>query len=311
MGKPKSNRKSRSESASTKKHGKLSLLRKKLKRKHQDHAQEDPVDEGNIRKKPPAAHQARKKLFQRASPMKLVRLYPNMTHDQMSLVRKAEFSGMLDIKCCKLEPELCKFLMGCFNPATCEMVFPGRGSIPVTEDSVYKVLGVPWGDKDVRYEIDADAIKFMAKQFGHTGKNQPTMTTLEDKLIAMDNADSTYLRCWSAFCMCSVLAPTTRIHVSPRIYPSLVNIKEVNKLNVPKFVIKMLRKAAKSRPEKAVQKACMLYMMVMYVDSLELNNMDVCKHGARVSVWTNSMVKQAIIQDSFEDGSFGRASVLP
>ena len=187
----------------------------------------------------------------------------------MDAVRRAEFSGMVDIKCSKLRPELCKFLMQSFDPARCELVFPGRGSIPITEESVYTVLGVPWGDIDVRYELDTDAINFMAEQFGQTGSNQPTMTALEKKLIAMKTADSTYVRLWSVYCMCSVLAPNTGIFVSPRIYPSLIKIEDAKKLNVPKFVIRMLRKAAKSKSaEKGVQKACMLYFMVCPVTSI-------------------------------------------
>ena len=62
---------------------------------------------------------------------------------------------------------------------------PGRGSIPVTEESVYSVLGVPWGTKEVRYEMDGESISFMLERFGHSGSNQPTMTFLEKKLVNM------------------------------------------------------------------------------------------------------------------------------
>ena len=204
----------------------------------------------------------KKKLFQRASPMKLVRLYPHMSPDQMELVRREQFGGMLEIQCSKLQPELCMFLMEHFNPDTCEFVFLGRGSIPVTEDSVYLVLGVPWGNNEVRYELDTNAITFMLNQFGHGGSNQPTMSSIENKLMKRKQADSTYLRLCTTYAMCSVLAPTTGVHVSPRIYPSLVNIKDAHKLNVCRFVIKILRKAAKKPADKGVQKACMLYCMV-------------------------------------------------
>ena len=49
---------------------------------------------------------------------------------------------------------------------------------------------------------------------------------------------------------------------------------------------------------------------VKYVDSLVLEGIDVSDGGTRVSVWTNALVKKAIIQDMLDDGSFGRAPVM-
>lgn len=194
--------------------------------------------------------------------MKLVKLYPHMSPQQVELVTRAEFGGLVNIRCSKLNPELCKYLMSCFNPTSCQLVFPGRGSILVSEDSVYRTLGVPWGNEDVIYEKDKDSVEFMLKQMGRASNNQPKITFLEKKLAKMTEANWTYLRLWTVLAMCSVLAPTTGIHISPRIYPSLCNIKEVNKLNIPKFVIWMIREAAKSGAERGILKSCVLYFMV-------------------------------------------------
>jgi hypothetical protein len=90
-----------------------------------------------------------KKFFNRASPMKLTRLYPSLSVDQKDLIRDYDYGGLLDIKCSKLQFELCQFLMESFHSTTCSMDFADRGSIPVTEESVYKVLGVPMGDLEV------------------------------------------------------------------------------------------------------------------------------------------------------------------
>ena len=150
-----------------------------------------------------------KKHFQRASPMRLVRVYPHITPDQEVVIRRADYGGLLDIKCSKLFPELCKFLMESFDPVSCKLVFPGRGAIPVTEPSVQEVLGLPRGNRDVRYEIDAEAIAFMSKEFGKTGSKQPLLTSLETKLVAMKKADSRFLRLFIAYGLSAVVAPTT------------------------------------------------------------------------------------------------------
>jgi hypothetical protein len=194
--------------------------------------------------------------------MKLVRLYPSITDDQMTMIRNADYGGLLDIKCSKLQPDLCKFLMESFDSTSCSLVFPGRGSIPITEDSVQKVIGVPRGKLQVSYDLNSDAIKFMREEIGVVGKQQPTIKALEKKLLTMKKADSRYLRLFIIYGMCSVLAPTTGVRISPRIYSSFIHIKQAKNLNVCKFVITMIQKATQSSSEKAILKSCMLYIMV-------------------------------------------------
>jgi hypothetical protein len=47
----------------------------------------------------------------------------------------------------------------------------------------------------------------------------------------------------------------------------------------------------------------------MYLDSLQLRDMDLPEEGVRVSVWTNKMVREALKQDTKSDGTFGAAPV--
>lgn len=135
---------------------------------------------------------------------------------------------------------MCKFLMESFDLASCCLVFPGRGSIPIGEDSVHHVIGVPRRKIEVLYEINVDAIKFMKEEIGVAGKKQPTIKSLEKKLLTMKKADSKYLRLFITYAMSSVLASTTGVHISPRIYPLLINTKQAQNLNVCKFVITMI-----------------------------------------------------------------------
>ncbi|KAM0860371.1 hypothetical protein ACQ4PT_046598 [Festuca glaucescens] len=333
MTKSSSNRKNKS----AKKHSKLTIMRRKLTLKprvspvhckieiEEKEKVEDINEEANLVMEeehfqndttapdvPLVLSQAkRKKLLQRASPMKLIRLYPSISIDQKTMIRNAYYGGLLEIKCSKLQPDLCRFLMESFDSASCCLVFPGRGSIPITEDSVHQVIGVPRGKIEVLYELNADAIKFMKEEIGVAGKKQPTIKSLEKKLLTMNKADSKYLRLFITYAMCSVLAPTTGVHISPRIYPSLINIKQAKNLNVCKFVITMIQEATQSSSEKAILKSCMLYIMVKYLDSLDLPDMDISAEGTRVSVWTNAMVRKAIMLDTADDGSFGNAPFKP
>jgi hypothetical protein len=135
--------------------------------------------------------------------MKLVSLYPYMTPDHRTLIRDAKYGGMLEIKCSKLQPKLCKFLMQSFDPSSCEMMFPGRGSIPVNAVSVEEVLGVPRGKLEVRYERDIEANNFMKEQLGNGVSKQPKIASLKNKLLSMKKANSKYLRLFIIYDMCS------------------------------------------------------------------------------------------------------------
>ena len=196
--------------------------------------------------------------------MKLVKLYPSITEDQKTLIRNSDYGGLLDIKCSLLQPELCQFLIESFDSATCSLVFPGRGSIPLTEESVHKVIGVPMGDLEVVYAKDPDAIAFMKEQFGTVSKKQLMTSSLAEKLVSMRPANRKFLRFFITYAMASVLAPTTGIRVSPRLYPSLIDMKVANRLNMSRFVIMIICKSLSGDADKEKVQPCMLYLMVYF-----------------------------------------------
>ena len=51
------------------------------------------------------------------------------------------------------------------------------------------------------------------------------------------------------------------------------------------------------------------FRQVKYLDSLDLQDIEVNQDGTRVTVWTNAMVKNAIIQDRRSDETFGKVPV--
>jgi hypothetical protein len=156
--------------------------------------------------------------------------------------------------------------MESFNSTTYTLDFPDRGSLLATEESVYKVLGVPMGDLEVIFKTDPNAIKFMRDQFGNSkGRNQPTVASLEERLALMRPANTKFLRFFITYGMSSVLAATTSVRISPRIYPSLIKIKEARHLNMCRFVIMILCKSLNQNREKEKVTPCMLYLMVYFV----------------------------------------------
>jgi hypothetical protein len=101
-------------------------------------------------------------------------------------------------------------------------------------------MGPPSGFLEMVYKRDAPATAFMKEQLGNPTRTQPTVASPEEKLVSMRPGNSKFMRLFITFVVSSVLAPTTGICISPRVYPSMVNIKEAKNLNMCKFVIKML-----------------------------------------------------------------------
>jgi hypothetical protein len=200
--------------------------------------------------------------------MKLTRLYPILSVDQKDLIREYDY-GCVGYQVFEVVAITLPVLDGEFQFNYLHSGFPDHGSIPVTEESGYKVLGVPMGDLEVIFKIDPDAIKFMRDQFGISkGHNQPTVASLEERLALMRPANTKFLRFFITYGMSSVLAATTGVRISPRIYPSLIKIKEARRLNMFRFVIMILFKSLNQNGKKEKVTPCMLYLMVYFLFSL-------------------------------------------
>ncbi|EEC80321.1 hypothetical protein OsI_22364 [Oryza sativa Indica Group] len=151
--------------------------------------------------------------------------------------------------------------------------------------------------------MESEATEFMLNLLGINDGISPSLTSLGIQLEKLKLADDKHLRMWIIYAISSVLAPTTATTVSPRCYPSVVDAGNIKNLNWCKFVISILQKATKAG--KTTNSACLLYMMILYLDSLSFKNLNVPVEGYRATVWTNELINQAILADTSADGSFG------
>lgn len=99
---------------------------------------------------------------------------------------------------------------------------PGRGFIPLTEESVHQILGIPHGDIEVKYETDYDMEQeFAASLFPGDGST-PKITTVATAIINHNEADDRFKKLWLIYIVSTVLAPTTDARISNKCYPMLV-----------------------------------------------------------------------------------------
>jgi hypothetical protein len=198
--------------------------------------------------------------------MKVVRVCRAMTPPQKDLIARHDFGDIIQMKCSKLIPELCLFLMDNFDLVNCVLDFGDRGRIPVTTESVVKVMGVPMGNTAVPYKQDVDATSLMLQMMGITDGVQPTIATLEKELGPEYPEDDAYLRKFVIYITHSLFAPITAVRVSPKCYPRVLNTEAIRSYNWARFIFDMMIHTANAKDTKIWFKACMPYLMVNFLD---------------------------------------------
>ena len=196
----------------------------------------------------------------RASPARITKLYPHLTAGQREMIEAAGFGGLLRIRCSWLPARLCTWLLRRFDTESCELVIPGRGRIPVTVDSVHRVLGIPNSGRDVVYKMDEKSIGFVFDKHGVT--KPPSVVSLEKSIRLMKSADEHFLRTFMMLVLSAFLCPTSSLNVSPRCFPSLVDIGSIRELNWCKFVVEQLENCVSSYGKKTFLGGCLFYLVV-------------------------------------------------
>lgn len=159
----------------------------------------------------------------RASPSALVSACKDMSDDRKSAIDDMDFTSLRNIKCDNLFNRLSQWLAGLYDPDSREVVVPGRGRLPVNEESVHRIMGVPRGDIAVDFKVPTDAqLELAADLFGDLGHAPKTVDVL-NLILSTDGYDDNFKRLWLVLAASTVMAPTTSNKISTRWYPVLVS----------------------------------------------------------------------------------------
>ncbi|XBI75669.1 hypothetical protein VPH35_069019 [Triticum aestivum] len=245
---------------------------------HGDHQNDDddfmdPPQNNQATGRRKEGDEKKKRIHNRASQERPTTLTGRFTDDQKGAAAEMGMQALMNVRCMNLVNPVCDWLGEIYDPASREFVIPGRGRLPLNEESVFCTLGVPRGQMKVPYEA---------------------MTTHGDvfkmKLLM--------------YLISAVFAPTTSLRPSNKCFPILVNakLKNVKNMNWCKFIADFLHNAFSS---KMYQKGCRLHLMLMYVDCLDLSTVDFTgtggpppTHKFDVCAWTINDVKAVLAADS-------------
>ncbi|CAL5040354.1 unnamed protein product [Urochloa decumbens] len=209
----------------------------------------------------------------RASLSRIVKLYKHLTEPQCKMIEDANFGGLLKIASPTIPAELANWLLvDCFDSETMELVLPGRGRISLTATTVSDILGLPNEGGKVKYELTVEAVDFMQEKYDTDRGTAPKIDAIVKRVKANKAANEDFLRSWLMLAVSTFLCPPTSLGISPRCYPSLVDLSIVKDLNWAQFVVDQFKVAASKMGKKDSVTVCLLLLVVLHIDSLDVGN---------------------------------------
>jgi hypothetical protein len=166
---------------------------------------------------------ARKHVRNRASPAAVVKLYDFLSDDQKIAIAQMELESLLDIKCHCLHNPLINWFAGLYDKHSREFVIPGRGRIPLNEESVFRTLGLPLGSEPVHYRVDSTIEAALGPVLFPEDSSTPPTTRVFEILKEMDDFGEGFKQIFVMYIVSTILSPMTRNHVSNRCYPIMVS----------------------------------------------------------------------------------------
>ncbi|TVU26803.1 hypothetical protein EJB05_29367, partial [Eragrostis curvula] len=272
----------------------------------------DPI-ENRKRKHPATTENSNPKIKivrKKGSPRKLMAITEKLNDDQKSLIEDISFDSLLQIKCSWVHENLISWIVSIYDMRTSMLVIPERGSVPVNEDAVHRLFGIPKGELTIDYNSrgDSETRRMFQELFGCKKGRAPLFTTVEDFLKESDEADEKFIMTWLCFALSTFLCPKMSYHLSYRGFHAMTNISDITKHNFCKLLVEQLRVGIQDFISKKKQSVsgCLFFLMILYLDSLSVPNMSIPDEKHQVSVWNETLIQKVIQLDKISKNRFGK-----
>uniref|UniRef100_A0ACD5XDI6 Uncharacterized protein n=1 Tax=Avena sativa TaxID=4498 RepID=A0ACD5XDI6_AVESA len=224
-----------------------------------------------------------------ASPAPILKLYKSLTDDQRNAIVSMGHGSFIDIKCEQLHNPVIYWFAQCYDPARRSFVISRRGVIPLTEESIHDMIGLPCGQLAVKYFVDYDLEAEIAAKLFPGESSRPKVSEIGKKIAEYKEADETFRELWMLFITSIVVAPTTDTRMSNKCYPMLEDVGQAQEMNMCKFIADELHKHLSN---KKYTKGCLLYCMFRYFSALDTDDMDLGFEHSQFAIncWTKDAI---------------------
>ncbi|KAI5020582.1 hypothetical protein ZWY2020_045470 [Hordeum vulgare] len=241
----------------------------------------------------------------RASPARLFKLNKDLNFEKKGAIIEKEFGGLLDLAANSMRGDLSQWTMRHYDPKMSQIVIPERGKIPVDVASVRRIWGLPNRGKKVCFDNRPETTKAMYNIYNITSKNSPTLTNWCKMIKEMNGShDDDFVRAWLALAFSSFLAPSTSLSISPKSFPTVMDVNLITETNICQFVVDQLKLAfTLGRRNKKAVCCCVFHIVLLYLDSLDVDE-PIPNLVPRVSVWNSDLISKVIKKDRKAPGEY-------
>lgn len=167
----------------------------------------------------------------------------SLSEQQKQWVRISGFGPLLDFRLEKIPHKLACNVLEAFDAPTCSLELHSTESIPITNEDVYNVLGLPIGDRILTPATGDEASNVLRRQDlwkDQFGKTNITTTTVIERMKISDEADELF-KLNFLMVLCNVLIERqTGSYVHREILSFNIQLDECNHYNWGEFLLRCL-----------------------------------------------------------------------
>ncbi|XP_057775900.1 factor of DNA methylation 4-like isoform X2 [Salvia miltiorrhiza] len=228
---------------------------------------------------------------------------------QKAAIREMGFGKILDLGIREIPGKLAYWTLDRFNSRSCAMELNDGLKLEITEDDVYRVFGFPKGEKKIDiFERRAtnDLFKQWLDCFGCLSREKITLTNILDEMIATAHGGTWFRRHFLIAMAFALIESTTSGNILPFILNRLHDVNKVREWNWGEFVIRCLidHKRSWSVDKSKVFKGPALFLVLFYVDRVEINRCMEVRSFPVIGNWTTSTLRERQRRE-LVDGYFG------
>ncbi|KAL7219661.1 hypothetical protein ACSBR2_012678 [Camellia fascicularis] len=183
--------------------------------------------------------------------------------EQCDTVTSSGLEGLLNLRCTKLDHDLCEWLVHKFDPKTCSLNVHGRQLLS-TELDVHKLLGILAKGKTI--ELKKSSQKF-PKLFEELGVVQGAikLNPLREYLTKIEGDGEEFRRIFALYILGAFLCPTTKDFVKQSFIHLVRNVDGMKHNNWAKFTLQFfVRGLYKYNSKSHSQPNGCLFLIMVY-----------------------------------------------
>ncbi|CAL5411938.1 unnamed protein product [Camellia sinensis] len=226
----------------------------------------------------------------------IVKIIRRLSMEQRDAVTSSGLGGLLNLRCTKLDHDLCEWLVQKFDPKTCSLNVHGRRLL-LTELDVHKLLGIPAEGKTIELKKSSQAFPKLFEELGVV-QGPIKLNALREYLTKTEGAGEEFMRIFALYILGAFLCPTTKDVVKQSFIHLIQNVDGMKDYNWSKFTLQFfVRGLCKYNSKSHSQpNGCLFLIMLFYFDRVAPSGCDVGRARSIPSLayWGDAEIKATL-----------------